>query len=131
MSTQKKKTPKKLPRLIGKIVQYSYYNHRSSFAHEIYRLRTSLTKLGNLKETRYKSNIKIGDNKTCRKYKAWDRYWLLCMEETLAIASYNNLNNLLNQRFEIINACRYEKLVYQANTLRVRLFLCQLLNSLR
>ena len=39
--------------------------------------------------------------KKCKKYKAGDRYSLLCMEEKLVIASYNNPSELLNQRSEI------------------------------
>ena len=31
------------------------------------------------------------------------------MEEKLAIASYNNLYELLNQRLEILNICRLKK----------------------
>ena len=39
----------------------------------------------------------MGDNKKkCCKYKAGDKYTLSCMEEKLAIASYNNPNELLN-----------------------------------
>ena len=38
-----------------------------------------------------------------------DRYCLLCMEEKLAIASYKNPRELLNPRFEILNACWYKK----------------------
>ena len=37
-------------------------------------------------------------------YKSGDRYWLLCTEEKLAIASYNKPNELLKKRSEIIDA---------------------------
>ena len=42
--------------------------------------------------------------KKCFKYKLGDKYCQLCMEEKLAIASYNNLNELLDQRSEILNS---------------------------
>ena len=58
----------------------------------------------NWKDSKHKSYIKIGDceKKFC-KYKTGDKYWQLCMEEKLAIASYNNPNELYNQRSEILN----------------------------
>ena len=48
----------------------------------------------------------MGSCKKCRKYRAGDRDCILCNEEKLAIASYNN-RDLLNQRSEILNACRH------------------------
>lgn len=51
----------------------------------------------------------MGDNKKCRKYKACDIYCLLCMEEKLAIATYNNPNMLLNQRLEILNGYKHKR----------------------
>ena len=53
--------------------------------------------------------MKMGDNKKCYKYKAGDKYCNLCMEEKLAIVSYNNPNELLNQRSEIFNVCMHRK----------------------
>ena len=41
-----------------------------------------------------------------RKYMAGNGYWLLCMEEKLVIASYNNPSELVNQRPEMFNAYR-------------------------
>ena len=38
-----------------------------------------------------------------------NKYYNLCREEKLAIDSYNNPNELLNQRSEILNVCRYKK----------------------
>ena len=92
--------------------QKRYNNHRSSFTHEIYRNRTSLCNY--MWEIKNKQGI---DpllkweiiKKNCWKYKAGDRYWLLCIEEKLTIASYNNPNELLNQRSEILRACRHKK----------------------
>ena len=55
------------------------------------------------------SKWEIVENKRCRKYKAGDKYCHLRMEEKLAIASYHNPNELLNQRSEIPNACSYKK----------------------
>ena len=48
------------------------------------------------------------NNKKFRKYKVDDKYCLLCMENTLAIASYNNPNELLNQTSEILKACWFD-----------------------
>ena len=47
--------------------------------------------------------------KKCRKYKSGDKYCNLRKEEKLARASDNNLNDLLNQRPEILNVCRHKK----------------------
>ena len=52
----------------------------------------------------------MGDSKKCRKYKADDKYYNFCLEEKLAIASYNNSNELLNQKSEILNVCRYKNI---------------------
>ena len=49
------------------------------------------------------------DSKKCRKYKAGDKYWPLCLEEKIAIVSYNNPNELLTQRPEILNASKHKK----------------------
>ena len=38
-----------------------------------------------------------------------DKYCNLCMEEKLAITSYNNPNELINQRSEMLNVCRHKK----------------------
>ena len=55
-----------------------------------------------------KSFIEMGNNfLKCQKYKTGDKYCLQSMEEKLAVASYNILNELLNQRSEILNACRH------------------------
>ena len=34
----------------------------------------------------------------CHEYKAYDKYYYICMEEKPAIATYNNPNELLNQK---------------------------------
>ena len=46
----------------------------------------------------------------CRKYKMGDKCYDLSMEEKLAIASYNNPNELLNQGSEIFNVCKRKKI---------------------
>ena len=43
--------------------------------------------VGNEKEERNRSNIKKGNDKDWPNYKAGHRYWLLCTEENLGIAS--------------------------------------------
>ena len=64
----------------------------------------------NQKEVRNRSYIKMGNNfKKCKKYKSGDRYCLLCMEEKLEIASYNNPCEFHNLTFEILNICKYKK----------------------
>ena len=68
------------------------------------------------------------DKKKCRKYKAGNKYWRLCMEEKLAIASYNNPNELLNQRSEILNVCRLKKNGYLVDKNKAFL-ICYFLNS--
>ena len=50
----------------------------------------------------------MGDIKKWHKNKAGDKYCFLCMEEKLAVVSYNNPNELLNQRSEILNFCRHK-----------------------
>ena len=50
--------------------------------------------------------------KVCRKYKEGDIYWQLCIEEKLAIGSYNNPKELLNQRSEILDICRHKRVGY-------------------
>ena len=40
---------------------------------------------------------------------ACDSDYFLCMKEKFVIVSYNNPNELLNQRSEILNACRRYK----------------------
>ena len=63
--------------------------------------------VGTQKEERNRFYIKMGNSKKqCRKYKAGDRYCLLCMLEKVAIASYNKYNELLDRRSEISNAYR-------------------------
>ena len=47
-------------------------------------------------------NYKVAENMSD------DRYWLLCMVEKLAIASFNYAHVLLNQRCEILNAYGYK-----------------------
>ena len=56
------------------------------------------------------SYIKMGNNKKkSRKYQAGYKYCLLCMEEKLAVASYNRPWELFNQRSEILNSYRHKK----------------------
>ena len=50
----------------------------------------------------------MGESKICHKYKAGDKYCNLCMEEKLAITAYNNPNELLYQRLEILSVCRHK-----------------------
>ena len=47
----------------------------------------------------------MGDIKRCYRYKAGDKYCLLCMEEKLTIAFYDNTNELLNQRLGVSSWC--------------------------
>ena len=49
--------------------------------------------------------------KKFRKYKAGDEYGKICMEEKLAIISYNNPTELRNQRSEILNICRHKNVL--------------------
>ena len=44
--------------------------------------------------------------KKYRKYKAVE-YYILCIGEKPAIASYNNLYKLFNERWEILNVCKH------------------------
>ena len=46
-------------------------------------------------------------NEKSQRYKTDDRYCRLCIEEKLAITSYNNFNEFLNQRSEMLNSCRH------------------------
>ena len=95
----KKKYAYVLPKDLSK--KKRYYNHRSSFIHKIYRHRTSLSNY--LWEIKKKQGI----DPISSEYKAGIKYWLLCMEEKIAIASNNNLNELLNQRSEILYVSRH------------------------
>ena len=66
--------------------------------------------VGNWNESWYRSYVKIENNKKkCLKYKVGDKHWNLCMEERLAIASYNIPIQLFNQKSEIVNVCRLNK----------------------
>ena len=49
------------------------------------------------------------DSKNCHKYKAGDKYWQLGMEEKVAIPSYNNSNELVDQKSEILNVWKYKR----------------------
>ena len=49
--------------------------------------------------------------KTCRKYKAGDTFFQLCMEEKLSSISYNNPKELLDRISEILNICKHRKIV--------------------
>ena len=101
---------KTMCRFYTRTFQKRYYNHRNSFAHKIYRYRTSLSNyaweifknLGTdpiLKWEIVKNAVNIKRDKYCN----------LCMEKKLGIASYNNPNELLNQKLEILNVCRHKK----------------------
>ena len=76
-----------------------YYDHKSSFTHEIYRLKTSLSNY--VWEVKNKLGIdpilKWEIMKRCRRYKGVDRYCKLCMEEKLTIATYNKLRKCLTK----------------------------------
>lgn len=77
-----------------------YYNHISSFKNETYRYNISLSK--------YVWSIKQEDRmdpilKHC-KYKASNKFCILCMEEKLAIATFNK-----NQSSEMLNRCWHRK----------------------
>ena len=66
--------------------------------------------MGCEKEAKHRSCIEMGNNfKKCHKYRAGDRYWLLCMEEKLTIASYENIKELINQRNEVLNIYKHNK----------------------
>ena len=88
-----------------------YYNHKSSFTHERYRHSTSLSNY--IWDVKKKQDIdpilKWEIIKKCHKYRAGNKYCLLCMEEKLAIASYDNSRELLNQRSEVLNTCRHRR----------------------
>ena len=91
-----------------------YYDHKSSFAHEIDRHKTKLSNY--VWEVKNKFGIdpilKWEIVKRCSKFKAaggGNRYCKLCMEEKLTIATYNKPKELLNQRSEIFNIRRYRK----------------------
>ena len=62
--------------------------------------------------------VKLERVKRCCKYKAGNKYCNLCMEEKLAEAFYNNLNELINQRSEILNVFRHENISYLVDKLR-------------
>ena len=47
--------------------------------------------------------------KKCIKYKAGDKYCHLCMEEKIAIVTFLNNRELLNQRSEVLNSCIHKK----------------------
>ena len=88
-----------------------YNNHKNSFTHEIYRHKTSLSNY--VWEVKNKFGIdpilKWEIMKRCSKYTAGDRYCKLCMEEKLIIVTYNRPKELVNQRSEVFNICRYRK----------------------
>ena len=89
-----------------------YYNHKSSFPHEICRHKTNLSNY--VWEVKNKFAIdpilKWDIMKRCSKYKdGWGRYCKLCMEKKLTIATYNRPKKLLNQRSEVFNICRHRK----------------------
>ena len=90
--------------------KHRYYNHRTSFTHKKYKHSTSLSNYVWVIKNRQGIDpiLKWEVVKKCRKYRAGDRDCILCNEEKLAIASYNN-RNLLNQRSEILNACRHKR----------------------
>ena len=87
-----------------------YYNHRMSFSHEKYRHSTTLSSY--VWEVKDKKKIdpilKWEVIKKCRKYRAGDRYCLLCNEEKLAIASRKS-RDMLNQRSEVLNSCKHKR----------------------
>ena len=89
--------------------KHRYSNNRNSFTDEKYKHSTSLSDY--VWEIKNRQGIdpilKWEVVKKCRKYRASDRDCVLCNEEKLAIASYNN-KYLLNQRSEILNACRHK-----------------------
>ena len=85
-----------------------YYDHKSSFVHEIYRHKTSLSNY--VWEVKNKFGIDlISKLEIERRCKGGDRYCKLCMEEKLSIATYNKSKELLNQRSEIFNICTHWK----------------------
>ena len=88
-----------------------YYDHKSSFAHEIYTHKTSLSNYEwEIKNKFGIDSILKGEIvKRCSKYKAEDQYCKLCIEEKLTITIYNKPKVLLNQRLEIFNTCRHRK----------------------
>ena len=91
-----------------------YYNHKSSFTHEIYKHKTSLSNY--VWEVKNKFAIdpilKWEIVKRCCKYKLWgNRYCKLCMVEKLTIPTYDRPKKLLNQRSEVFNIYRQKKLV--------------------
>ena len=89
----------------------SYYNHKSSFAHEIYRHKISLSNYICEVKTKFGIDpiLKWEIVKTCSKYKAGNRYCKLCVEIKLTIATYDKLKELLKQRSEIFDICKHKK----------------------
>ena len=51
----------------------------------------------------------MGDSKKGHRYKAGEKHCNLCIEKKLDIASYNNPNELLDQRSEIFKFCKHNK----------------------
>ena len=87
-----------------------YYNHKTRFSHDKYRHSTALSSyVWELKENKGVDPITKSEViKKSRKYRAGNRTCRLCREEKLAIASCKS-RNMLNQRSEVLNSCRYKR----------------------
>lgn len=68
-----------------------YYNHISSFKNEKYRTKLFKYVQSIQQEQRINLILKWEILKQCRKYKAGNKFYILCMEEELAIATSTNL----------------------------------------
>ena len=83
-----------------------YYNHKTSITREKYKHSTSLLLVEIKNRQGIDPILKWEIVKKCHKFRASNRYCIVCNEEKLSIASYNN-KDLLNQRSEVLNACRH------------------------
>ena len=85
-----------------------YAKHKQSFSNSNYKNETALSKkVWEIKEKEGKCptvNLKI--LRKSKSYTAGDKYCLLCTEEKYEILNINR-DNLLNNRREIYNTCRY------------------------
>ena len=93
-----------------------YYNHKSSFTHEIYRHKTNLSNYVWDVKNKFgiDSLLKCEIVERCSEYKRGgvevDRYCKLWMEEKWNITTNNRPKELVNQRFEVFNICRHKKI---------------------
>ena len=87
-----------------------YYNHTKSFRNLKHSKETILSGfLWNLKN----KNIPVAESqwpieKNVPAYSNISKRYLLCLYEKLAIITFNDQDNLLNKRSELMNKCRHE-----------------------